>query len=150
MADSGENSGREAEEEHDGTNGRRVDEPVPRTAGDPVGPPVPRGPRTGDRRRRLVLHVDLNNTVLVSDSVTGQGPAAALEYFLSTVTWGKMSAQGDVDLPDDVSDIIVKEQVVNQPPKIISTGSKVIFIGITHMSVDGIYLYYNVKVNIYI
>lgn len=41
--------------------------------------------------RRIVLHLDLNNTVLVSDAVTGQGTVAALEYFLSTVTWGRMT-----------------------------------------------------------
>ncbi len=48
--------------------------------------PIQRGPS-----RRIVLHFDLNNTVLVSDAVTGQGTVAALEYFLSTVTWGRMT-----------------------------------------------------------
>lgn len=47
---------------------------------------IPRGPS-----RRIVLHVDLNNTILVSDAVTRQGTVAALEYFLSTVTWGRMT-----------------------------------------------------------
>ncbi|XP_027562735.1 uncharacterized protein LOC113979590 [Neopelma chrysocephalum] len=46
------------------------------------------------RRRRLVLHVDLNNTVVVADTVTGQGPRAALNTFLSTVTWGRAGAAG--------------------------------------------------------
>lgn len=41
--------------------------------------------------RRIVLHFDLNNTILVSDAVTRQGTVGALEYFLSTVTWGRMT-----------------------------------------------------------
>lgn len=44
--------------------------------------------RTG---KKVVLHFDLNNTILVSDAVTRQGTVAALEYFLSTVTWGRMT-----------------------------------------------------------
>ncbi|XP_068454707.1 uncharacterized protein si:dkey-32e6.3 [Clinocottus analis] len=106
MAELGENSGREAEE-HDWTNGRRVNEPVIRTAGDPAGT-VPRGPWTSndDRKRKLVLHVDLNNTILVSDTVTGQGPVAALEYFLSTVTWGKMSKQGKWEWLSDSTSLL--------------------------------------------
>lgn len=47
---------------------------------------IPRRPS-----RRIVLHVDLNNTILVSDAVTRQGTVGALEYFLSTVTWGRMT-----------------------------------------------------------
>ncbi|XP_011475071.1 uncharacterized protein LOC105354325 [Oryzias latipes] len=47
-------------------------------------------PVNPSRRRKLVLHVDLNNTILVSDAVTAQGTVAALEYFLTTVTWGRM------------------------------------------------------------
>lgn len=47
------------------------------------------------RRRRLVLHVDLNNTVVVADTVTGQAPRAALNTFLSTVTWGRAGAAGE-------------------------------------------------------
>ncbi|XP_014001401.2 uncharacterized protein si:dkey-32e6.3 isoform X1 [Salmo salar] len=46
------------------------------------------------KKKKLVLHVDLNNTILVSDAVTGQGTIAALDYFISTVTWGQMSKQG--------------------------------------------------------
>ncbi|KAL1021197.1 hypothetical protein UPYG_G00010050 [Umbra pygmaea] len=45
-------------------------------------------------KKKLVLHVDLNNTILVSDAVTSQGTVAALEYFISTVTWGRMSQKG--------------------------------------------------------
>ncbi|XP_029975747.1 uncharacterized protein LOC115408919 [Salarias fasciatus] len=55
----------------------------------PPGPPVP-----GRRRKKLVLHIDLNNTILVSDAVTGQGTVAALDYFLTTVTWGRRSRHG--------------------------------------------------------
>ncbi|XP_076132782.1 uncharacterized protein LOC143114851 [Alosa pseudoharengus] len=43
------------------------------------------------RPKKLILHIDLNNTILVSDAVTKQGTVAALDYFLSTVTWGHMS-----------------------------------------------------------
>lgn len=48
------------------------------------------------RKKKIVLHIDLNNTILVSDAVTKQGTVAALEYFLSTVTWGRMS-KGEID-----------------------------------------------------
>ncbi|XP_061474841.1 uncharacterized protein LOC133380810 isoform X2 [Rhineura floridana] len=47
------------------------------------------------KKRKLVLHIDLNNTILVSDAITGQDPRAALNYFLSTVTWGKISPTGE-------------------------------------------------------
>lgn len=90
MAEFGERNGREAEE-HDGTQSRDVLEPVCGT-GDPTVI-VPRGLRCSnpERRKKLVLHVDLNNTILVSDSVIAQGTVAALDHFLSTVTWGRMS-----------------------------------------------------------
>uniref|UniRef100_A0A3P9N6T6 Si:dkey-32e6.3 n=1 Tax=Poecilia reticulata TaxID=8081 RepID=A0A3P9N6T6_POERE len=54
---------------------------------------IPRGLGCADHspRKKLILHMDLNNTILVSDTVTGQGTVAALDYFLTTVTWGKMS-----------------------------------------------------------
>lgn len=48
------------------------------------------------RQRKLILHIDLNNTILVSDTVTKQGTIAALDYFLSTVTWGRITKQGTV------------------------------------------------------
>ncbi|KAM4722760.1 uncharacterized protein WCC33_008915 [Rhinophrynus dorsalis] len=47
------------------------------------------------RQRKLVLHLDLNNTILVSDAATGQGPGAALNSYLSTVTWGRLSDTGE-------------------------------------------------------
>lgn len=47
-----------------------------------------------DRRKKLVLHIDLNNTILISDAVTRQGTVAALDYFLTTVTWGRMNERG--------------------------------------------------------
>ncbi|XP_076840383.1 uncharacterized protein LOC143485083 [Brachyhypopomus gauderio] len=43
------------------------------------------------RNKKVIIHFDLNNTILVSDAVTNQGTVAALEYFLSTVTWGRMA-----------------------------------------------------------
>lgn len=101
MAEFGENSGRQAEE-HDGTNSRGVPEPVCGT-GDPAVtvPPVPWS-SNHNQRKKLVLHVDLNNTILVSDAVTGQGSVAALDHFISTVTWGKMSKHGKPEI-DNVS-----------------------------------------------
>ncbi|XP_053151685.1 uncharacterized protein LOC128344810 [Hemicordylus capensis] len=47
------------------------------------------------KKRKLVLHIDLNNTILVSDATTNQDPKAALNYYLSTVTWGKISPAGE-------------------------------------------------------
>ncbi|XP_058497792.1 uncharacterized protein si:dkey-32e6.3 [Solea solea] len=86
MADCGGNCDRK--DEHDGTNGTNV----------PAVSPVPRGflsPQQDPRnKKKLVLHVDLNSTVLVSDAVTGQGTVATLDNFLTTVTWGKMNKHG--------------------------------------------------------
>lgn len=55
---------------------------------------VPRELSSPNRSRKLILHVDLNNTILISDAVTSQGTVAALDYFLTTVTWGRMSKHG--------------------------------------------------------
>ncbi|XP_074537004.1 uncharacterized protein LOC141798935 [Halichoeres trimaculatus] len=94
MADFGENNGPE-NVESDGTNGRTVPPGRLDETGDPAVTAVPRGLWSNhERRKKLVLHIDLNNTILVSDAVTGQGTVAALDYFLSTVTWGKMNKQG--------------------------------------------------------
>ncbi|XP_071331668.1 uncharacterized protein [Trachinotus anak] len=94
MADFGENISRQAEE-HEGTNSRNVPEPVC-GAGNELKVMVPRRlwSSNQDQRKKLVLHVDLNNTILVSDAVTHEATVSALEYFLSTVTWGKMSKHG--------------------------------------------------------
>ncbi|XP_069382167.1 uncharacterized protein [Paralichthys olivaceus] len=85
MADFTETSGRQAER-HDGTNGRAV----------PGESASPWGLRSSNHRQRkkLVLHMDVNNTVVVSDTVTGQGTVAALDGFLTTSTWGKMTRHG--------------------------------------------------------
>ncbi|MED6271283.1 hypothetical protein CHARACLAT_018626 [Characodon lateralis] len=82
-------------EEHEGTQSGGVVEPVRRKAGGPAVS-VPRGLGSANHapRKKLILHMDLNNTILVSDTVTGQGTVAALDYFLTTVTWGKMSKHG--------------------------------------------------------
>lgn len=63
----------------------------------PVPVPVPVAGAMSGRagRRRLVLHVDLNNTVLAADAVSGQGPRAALNSFLCTATWGRAGADGE-------------------------------------------------------
>ncbi|XP_069822906.1 uncharacterized protein [Dendropsophus ebraccatus] len=47
------------------------------------------------KKRKLILHLDLNNTILVSDAATGQGPRAALNSYLSTVAWGRISDTGE-------------------------------------------------------
>lgn len=47
------------------------------------------------KKRKLILHLDLNNTILVSDAATGQGPRAALNSYLSTVAWGQISDTGE-------------------------------------------------------
>ncbi|XP_049436125.1 uncharacterized protein si:dkey-32e6.3 [Epinephelus fuscoguttatus] len=105
MAEVGENSCREAEE-HDGTNSRNVPEPVWGT-GDPAVT-VPRELWSSNHhpRKKLVLHVDLNNTILVSDTVMALGTEAALEYFLSTVTWGKMSKHGKWEWLSDSASLL--------------------------------------------
>ncbi|XP_068551069.1 uncharacterized protein [Anas acuta] len=46
-------------------------------------------------RRRLVLHLDINNTVLPADTVTGRGPREALNGFLCTATWGRDGEGGE-------------------------------------------------------
>ncbi|XP_067095520.1 uncharacterized protein si:dkey-32e6.3 [Osmerus mordax] len=58
------------------------------------------------KKRKLVLHVDLNNTILVSDAVTGQGTVAALEYFLSSVTWGRVTKRGQWEWTSDVPSLL--------------------------------------------
>lgn len=95
MAEFNERLGREAED-HDGAGGRNVPEHLCGT-GDPAVT-VPRGLSSSnhERRKKLVLHVDLNNTILISDAVTGQRTMAALDYFLTTVTWGRMGKHGKV------------------------------------------------------
>ncbi|MEE6502335.1 hypothetical protein FKM82_004486 [Ascaphus truei] len=55
------------------------------------------------KKRKLVLHLDLNNTILVSDAVTNQGPRAALNSYLSTVTWGQLSETGEWQWLSDLS-----------------------------------------------
>ncbi|XP_073425719.1 uncharacterized protein [Dendrobates tinctorius] len=47
------------------------------------------------KKRKLILHLDLNNTILVSDAATGQGPRTALNSYLSTVSWGRISDAGE-------------------------------------------------------
>lgn len=64
------------------------------TDGDPAVETVSRELSFPNRSRKLILHVDLNNTILISDAVTSQGTVAALDYFLTTVTWGRMSKHG--------------------------------------------------------
>ncbi|XP_054834855.1 uncharacterized protein LOC129329348 [Eublepharis macularius] len=46
------------------------------------------------KKRKLVLHIDLNNTILVSDRLFNQDIKEALNNYLSTVTWGKVNPAG--------------------------------------------------------
>lgn len=59
-----------------------------------------------ERGKKLILHIDLNNTILMSDAVTAQGTVAALEYFLTTVTWGRMSREGE--RPESYSNLVLQ------------------------------------------
>ncbi|KAF3860006.1 hypothetical protein F7725_000261 [Dissostichus mawsoni] len=126
MAEFGERNGREAEE-LDGTQSRDVLEPVCGT-GDPTVT-VPRGLRCSnpERRKKLVLHVDLNNTILVSDSVIAQGTVAALEHFLSTVTWGRMSKVLQnllvcTSIPHSFRDVLCSHHSQRHCPPLLSAG----------------------------
>ncbi|XP_058028884.1 uncharacterized protein LOC131193099 isoform X2 [Ahaetulla prasina] len=70
-----------------------------KTACEPLGATTPSrllpGPVLSPKKRKLILHIDLNNTILVSDAITKQDPSAALNCYLSTVTWGKLSHTGE-------------------------------------------------------
>ncbi|PVD24171.1 hypothetical protein C0Q70_14641 [Pomacea canaliculata] len=60
----------------------------------PEGSPdsVPRSPSlalAGGRKRKLVLHFDLRNTLLVADSITNVSVEQALNSFLTGATWGQ-------------------------------------------------------------
>ena len=46
------------------------------------------------KQRKLVLHFDIRNTVLVADSVTNVSVEQALNSFLTGVTWGKEDEHG--------------------------------------------------------
>ncbi|XP_041350532.1 uncharacterized protein LOC121369491 [Gigantopelta aegis] len=51
--------------------------------------------RENGRKRKLVLHFDIRNTVLVADSVTNVTVEQALNSFLTGVTWGKDDQDGE-------------------------------------------------------
>nr|XP_020473585.1 uncharacterized protein LOC109970397 isoform X2 [Monopterus albus] len=93
MADLGESSGRQ-DDIHDGTKSTNDSDPVCGTGDSNVT--VSRGLWSSNhaQKRKLILHVDLNNTILVSDAARDQGTVAALDHFLTTVTWGRMSKHG--------------------------------------------------------
>ncbi|XP_069793270.1 uncharacterized protein [Narcine bancroftii] len=54
---------------------------------------VPRA--LSSKRSKLIMHFDVNNTVQLFDSITGQGPRTALSSFLTTVTWGRINQKGN-------------------------------------------------------
>jgi hypothetical protein len=43
-------------------------------------------------KRKLIIHFDLRNTILVSDSVTNVSMEQALNSFLTGVVWGKVKS----------------------------------------------------------
>ncbi|KAH3892499.1 hypothetical protein DPMN_016617 [Dreissena polymorpha] len=47
------------------------------------------------QHRKLVLHFDIRNTVLVADSVTNVSVEQALNSFLTGVTWGREGPEGE-------------------------------------------------------
>ena len=47
------------------------------------------------KQRKLILHFDIRNTVLVADSVTNVSVEQALNAFLTGVTWGREDASGE-------------------------------------------------------
>ncbi|XP_064606857.1 uncharacterized protein LOC135471522 [Liolophura sinensis] len=57
-----------------------VDRPLVRSKGPPISSP----------QRKLVLHFDIRNTILVADSVTKVNVEQALNSFLTSVTWGRV------------------------------------------------------------
>uniref|UniRef100_H3AQ08 Si:dkey-32e6.3 n=2 Tax=Latimeria chalumnae TaxID=7897 RepID=H3AQ08_LATCH len=61
---------------------------------------------SGVRKRKLVLHLDLNNTIVVSDTATNQGIRAALNCYLTTVTWGRINQEGDWQWLSDVPSLL--------------------------------------------
>lgn len=67
------------------------------------------------KKRKLVLHIDLNNTILVSDAVTNQDPRAALNCYLSTVTWGKVSPAGRISDNYIVGSLDYSKWSINSP-----------------------------------
>ncbi|XP_051777125.1 uncharacterized protein si:dkey-32e6.3 isoform X1 [Erpetoichthys calabaricus] len=58
------------------------------------------------KRRKLVLHFDLNNTIVVSDAATKQDTVKALDYFLSTVTWGRLDKEGRWEWLSDLPSLL--------------------------------------------
>lgn len=81
--------------DHDGTD--RGDGPQTLCQDPPATVPRWLWSSNRERKKKLILHIDLNNTILISDAMTTQGTVAALEYFLTTVTWGRMSGEGSVE-----------------------------------------------------
>lgn len=53
------------------------------------------GPVIDQKHRKLILHFDVRNTILVADSVTQIGVEQALNSYLSGVTWGYENEAGE-------------------------------------------------------
>lgn len=88
----------------DGANGYEISnrEEEDKDAGDTVQPLIP---ALQQKRRKLILHLDLNNTILVSDTATGQGLREALNSYLSTVVWGQIGNTGEWELISDQTSV---------------------------------------------
>lgn len=56
----------------------------------------------GLNRRKLVLHFDIRNTILVADSVTKIGVEESLNSYLTGVTWGHGTKNGEWVWDQDV------------------------------------------------
>ncbi|XP_043934652.1 uncharacterized protein LOC122807735 [Protopterus annectens] len=63
-------------------------------------------PVSGFKKRKLVLHVDVNNTILVSDTATEQGTRAALSSYFSSVIWGKINQLDKWEWLSDVPSVL--------------------------------------------
>ncbi len=61
--------------------------------GNPLDDFIGKG-NSGNNKRRLVLHFDVRNTVLVADSVTNINVEQSLNSFLTGVVWGTETAGG--------------------------------------------------------
>ena len=74
---------------HPATTSTITRDKSPRDGSPVVTRSLPRSPRLSGRGpRKLILHFDLRNTILVADSVTNVAVEQALNAFLTGATWG--------------------------------------------------------------
>ena len=70
---------------------------------EPVKLPLTNGISINTENRKLVLHFDVRNTVLVADSVTNDNVEEALNSYFTGVTWGEDTPKGWQWLSDQPS-----------------------------------------------